>query len=226
MIEIRIDDCFAAAGLSVALGCVQARVRVAPAPPALTAAMDAEVARAAALLAERPVAELPAVAAGRAAYRILGKDPTRYRLASEALLRRAAQGKGKGLASVNNVVDLNNLVSLHTGLPVGSAGVEALQPPLVFRVGTEGECYEGIGRGEINLRALPLLADREGPFGSPTSDSRRAMISEDTRTVLLVIYGLGGEEGLLRATHFAAHALSAHCGVEEPETWIVSTAGV
>jgi DNA/RNA-binding domain of Phe-tRNA-synthetase-like protein len=189
----------------------------------LNAALDTEVARASAMLAERPVAELPAVAAARAAYRILGKDPTRYRLASEALLRRAAQGKG--ITSVSTVVDVNNLVSLHTGFPVGSARLETLHPPLLFRVGHEGETYEGIGRGEINLRTLPLLADQEGPFGSPTSDSCRSMISADTRSVLLVVYGLGGDEGISRAVDFAAHALTAYCGARQLERWIVVAGG-
>ncbi len=122
--DIRIAPDFAAAGVAAALGWVTARVRVREADPDSAAAL-AGLARD---LAEElgagpggalPVGALPVVAGTRAAFRALGKDPSRYRPSSEALLRRVAQGKPP--FAVNSLVDANNPV-LSSGIidPIGS----------------------------------------------------------------------------------------------------------
>ena len=118
MNEITIAGDFAAAGVAVALGCIECGVEVACQTAALDAALTEEAARRAEALAETPAAEVPEVAATRRAYKALGKDPSRYRPSSEALLRRVAQGKG--LFNVNNLVDTNNIVSLTSHLPAGA----------------------------------------------------------------------------------------------------------
>src|SRR5216684_289846 len=65
----------------------------------------------------RGVLASPQVEATRAAYKALGKDPARYRGSAEALLRRVVGGKG--LPEINAVVDVINLVSVESRLPVG-----------------------------------------------------------------------------------------------------------
>src|SRR5690606_6697174 len=127
-----------------------------------------------------------AIAAARRAYKAFGKDPSRYRPAAEALMRRVALGKG--MYRVNNVVDTSNLVSMTTGISIGAYGAGTLRPPLTFRKGREGELYEGIGRGSLNIADLPVLADEAGAFGSPTSDSARSMITPETMGVLMVLF--------------------------------------
>lgn len=136
------------------------------------------------------ISTLPEISAQRSFYKQLGKDPSRYRGSAEALLRRVVQGKG--LYSAHTLVDINNLISLKTLHPVGSYDLARLQAPFSLRVGQAGETYKGIGKDEINIENLTLLADAAGPFGSPTSDSQRAMVTEETERVMMVIFAFTG----------------------------------
>jgi DNA/RNA-binding domain of Phe-tRNA-synthetase-like protein len=122
----------------------------------------------------------------RAMFRAWGVDPSKYRPSSEALLRRVVQGKG--LYHVSNLVDIGNLGSIETGWPYGCYDRSRLDPPIAFRHGAPGELYEGIGKRTWHLEGRPVLADAQGPFGSPISDSTRSMITESVRAVLAVIY--------------------------------------
>lgn len=122
----------------------------------------------------------------RAMFREWGIDPSKYRPSSEALLRRVVQGKG--LYRVSNIVDVGNLGSVETRWPYGCYDRARLQPPIEFRHGASGERYEGIGKRVWHLDGRPVLADSEGPFGSPISDSTRSMITESAADILIVIY--------------------------------------
>ena len=124
------------------------------------------------------LAEAPAVRAVRAMFREWGMDPSKYRPSSEALLRRVVQGKG--LYRVSNAVDICNLGSIETGWPYGCYDRARIGPPIVLRHGAPGEMYEGIGKN-WHLDGRPVLADPDGPFGSPISDSTRSMITESAR---------------------------------------------
>ena len=207
MIEVAPD--FVRAGIGVGLGWIVAEVGVAAVDPALERALDEAVAAAAVRLEGSRAQDVPAVVATRRAYQALGKDPARYRPAAEALLRRVAQGKG--LFRINNVVEVNNLLSLETGFSIGTYDLVKLQPPLVFRPGRPRETYEGIGRGPLNLEDLPILADALGPFGSPTSDSARSMVSNETTRILMVLIGFAPV--VVEAAHLARARglLELHC---------------
>lgn len=147
---------------------------------------------------EKALSLLPQVAAAQSAYRACGKDPRRYRGSAEALALRVIQGKG--LYFINNVVDINNLASLRAMVPSGAYDLANLRGDCVFRVGAAGESYEGIGKGSIDLSGLPLLSDESGPFGSPTSDSHRAMITPAARRIALVLMSFSGRmDGALEA---------------------------
>ncbi|WP_262692108.1 B3/B4 domain-containing protein [Kordiimonas aestuarii] len=130
----------------------------------------------------------PVIANIRAAFKVCGKDPSRYRPSSESLTRRVIAGKG--LYKVNNVVDSGNLVSLMTGIPVGCYDTGKIDGEIRLTIGDAGEAYEGIGRGIVNLEGLPILKDEAGPFGSPYSDSHRTAVTEGARKLTCVIYGL------------------------------------
>ncbi len=223
MIEIAIADDFAAAGIDVTLACIQARVAVEKGGTPLGQALRLEAELRVDALDDSAVADVPAIAAARRAFKALGKDPSRYRVSSEALMRRLAQGKA--LYRINTVVDTNNLVSLHTGLSAGTYRVEALQPPLVLRKGGAGETYEAIGRGPFNLESLPVLADAQGPFGSPTSDSERSMITLDAEEVLMVLYAFGSGSSVPRALDFAVDCLTSYCHAREVETVLITAPG-
>jgi DNA/RNA-binding domain of Phe-tRNA-synthetase-like protein len=171
----------------VKLGIVEAEdVRVEAQHPDLTTLLDEVCARKQKEFTVESLAEAESIRAIRALFRGWGMDPSKYRPASEALLRRVVQGKG--LYRVSNVVDLGNLVSIETGWPLGCYDRSRIDTPVVLRHGLAGESYEGIGKKTWNLEGRPVLADPAGPFGSPISDSTRSMITESAKNVAIVIY--------------------------------------
>jgi DNA/RNA-binding domain of Phe-tRNA-synthetase-like protein len=172
---------------AVKLGVVEADgVRIGPADPGLANLMDETCERKRREFTLESLAEAEPVCAVRAMFRAWGMDPSKYRPSSEALLRRAVQGKE--LYRVSNAVDIGNLGSIETGWPYGCYDRARIHPPVALRHGSAGERYEGIGKRTWHLEGRPVLADCEGPFGSPISDSTRSMITEGARDVLLVIY--------------------------------------
>lgn len=155
----------------------------------------------------------------RNAYKSLGKEPSRYRVSSEALIRRILQGKG--LYKINNVVDTNNLISIETGYSVGSYDLEKLQGNINFRIGKEQEKYQGIGKEEINIEKLPVFADDIGAYGSPTSDSTRAMITENTKEILTVLISFNGGNGLEDSVKLAEEYLAKFVNAEDVYSVII-----
>jgi DNA/RNA-binding domain of Phe-tRNA-synthetase-like protein len=171
----------------VKLGTIEAdAVRVAPSDQALAQLMDEVCERKRLEFTLESLADSKPVRDVRAMFREWGMDPSKYRPASEALLRRVVQGKG--LYRVSNVVDIGNLGSIETGWPFGCYDRSRIQQPIEFRHGIAGESYEGIGKQTWHLQERPLLADSQGPFGSPISDSTRSMITESAKDVLIVLY--------------------------------------
>ncbi|WP_346858217.1 phenylalanine--tRNA ligase beta subunit-related protein [uncultured Draconibacterium sp.] len=135
------------------------------------------------------ISQLPAIASSRKAYKLCGKDPARYRLSAEALLRRVL--KRKEIYQVNNAVDLLNLVSISSGFSIGGYDAEKINGHVEFGIGRSDEPYEGIGRGELNIEFMPVFRDRTGAFGTPTSDSVRTCVTNDTKRFLMVIINYG-----------------------------------
>ena len=131
-------------------------------------------------------AEVPGAAEARGLYKDLGLDPTKVRPSNEALLRRVL--KGEALYRVNTLVDALNLCSLRAQLPFGLYDLDRVEPPVVLRRGTPGESYEGIRKGAVNVEGRPVLVDARGPFGNPTSDSARTMITTTTQRALVTAY--------------------------------------
>ena len=171
----------------VKLGLVEATdVQVQLVHPGLAAEMDAVCDGIRRTHTIDQVALLDSVRGVRAMFRAWGVDPSRYRPSSEALLRRVVQGKG--LYRISNVVDVCNLCSIETGWPFGLYDRAHLYPPIVMRLGQNGESYEGIGKQSWHLAGRPILLDSHGPFGCPISDSTRTMITEATRSLLSVIF--------------------------------------
>jgi DNA/RNA-binding domain of Phe-tRNA-synthetase-like protein len=193
---------------SVVLGLVEADVTVTEHDEALWREIDAYTAELRSSMSVESMLQTPPIKAQRDTYRRLGRDPSRYRGAAEALARRILQGKD--LYRVNTVVDINNLLSLKSLHPVATYSVDRLEEPIVFRVGEAGERYKGIGKGEIDLDKIPLFADARGPFGSATSDSERAMVRPDTRHTLTAILAFSGEARLAEHLELARTLLQRH----------------
>src|ERR1700720_3139392 len=215
--EITIDGILKAKCPKTALGCVTAQVEAPASPEALIAELNNCVQAVLASPEPRNVLESPQILATRSAYKALGKDPARYRGSAEALLRRIIAGKG--LPRINAVVDIINLVSVESRLPIGLYDLAHVQGEIVFRAGRAGETYKGIGKYDLNLESLPIFCDALGPHGSPTSDSERTMVTSETKNVLAVIISFGGKEGLDRWTQrmselFQRFAAGQECRTE------------
>jgi len=157
----------------------------------------------------------------REGYKTIGKDPSRYRGSAEALARRIILGKG--LYKVNTIVDINNLVSLESMNSVGSYDLSNIGQSVLFRIGKNGESYKGIGKEMINIAELPVFADENGPFGSPTSDSERAMILESTKNLMMIVISFTGKESLNKYLERISSLLVryANADIKQVETVIV-----
>jgi DNA/RNA-binding domain of Phe-tRNA-synthetase-like protein len=205
MIEVSISPEFHSKWPTMALGCIECNVVVKSENESLWKKIEETCLAIQSDIKVEEICEIPAISSTRKAYRALGKDPARYRPSAEALIRRVV--KGYGLYRVNNVVDIVNLVSLVTGFSIGGYDLEKIQPPASLSVGKNDDIYEGIGRGELNIEGLPVLRDQLGAFGSPTSDSNRTSVDDETRRFLMVIFGFGDVKSISTTIHYAEELL-------------------
>src|SRR5436309_6692352 len=210
---VTIDPKLKAKCPRTALACVTARVETGASPAALLEEIKARETEIQKLPFPRGVLESPQIQATRRAYKALGKDPARYRGSAEALLRRVVAGKG--LPQINAVVDVINLVSVESRLPIGLYDLTHVTGEIVFRAGRAGETYKGIGKYDLNLEGLPLFADTVGPHGSATSDSERTMVTGATKQVLAVIISFAGPEGLGRWAQRMSDLLKQHAAAQD-----------
>lgn len=144
------------------------------------------------------IKNISGIEATRRVYRACGKDPSRYRPAAEALIRRMLQGKE--LYKIDTLVDLINLASIAYGYSIGGFDADKFEgDTLTLGIGREGEPYEGIGRGMLNIAGLPVYRDAKGGVGTPTSDNERTKIEMSTSHVLVLVNGYDGNEENVRA---------------------------
>ena len=155
--------------------------------------------------------QLPRIAATRNVYKACGKDPSRYRPASEQLIRRMLQGKE--LYQIDTLVDLVNLASIAFGYSIGGFDADKfVGDTLTLGVGREGEPYEGIGRGIINIAGLPVYRDADGGVGTPTSDHERTKMTLSTTHLVVLINGYDGNEARVTDNaRFIQQLLKKYC---------------
>ncbi len=156
--------------------------------------------------------DLSGIAATRRVYKACGKDPSRYRPSSEALIRRMLQGKS--LYQIDTLVDLINLASIRYGYSIGGFDADRfVGETLTLGIGRDGEPYEGIGRGLINIAGLPVYRDAAGGVGTPTSDHERTKITLRTTHLLVLVNGYDGNETTVLANaEYIQHLLLTYCG--------------
>jgi DNA/RNA-binding domain of Phe-tRNA-synthetase-like protein len=155
-----------------------------------------------------PPADIDAV---RTMYKRVGIDPTKRRPSSEALLRRVR--KGEGLPRINSMVDVINWCSLEFQLPYGLYDADRIDGDVLLRLGAEGESYAGIRKDEVHVGGRIVLVDDRGPFGNPTSDSARTMVTASTRRALVVVYAplVVGDAHLQQVLAVTAERLHEFC---------------
>jgi len=194
------------------LGCLLIRdVKIVGSSPALSQEflkLQSEVAK---VYNMEELTKLPSILAVRAMYKKLDFDPSRYRPASEALVRRVLQHKS--LYYVNSAVDASNYCSLKFLVPFGLYDWDKIEEPIVYRRAHDGS-YVNMGGNQVSTDGKPFLTDQLGVFGNPTSDSRRTAVSLTTRNLLSVVYaGSGTEPGeLSRILEFTGEILTRYNG--------------
>jgi len=170
-----------------------------------------------ALLALDAAAPLQRDEALRAAVRDMlrhgGYKPTgRGKPASEYLVRAAAEG---ALNPINLAVDVCNVVSLHSGLPISVVDLDRAASPFRIATAPAGTSYVfNVSGQEIDVSGLVCLFDAAGPCGNAVRDSQRTKTKAETRSTLSVIWGCAGFEKPLAETDQWYRALLSRSGVE------------
>ncbi|MFC2475648.1 MAG: B3/4 domain-containing protein [Prevotella sp.] len=191
--------------------CVEARVSNSSYCQPLWDEINAMGSKYRSMLTTESLKQLPGIAATRRVYRACGKDPSRYRPASEALIRRLLMGKN--LYQIDTLVDLTNLASIAYGYSIGGFDADKFDgETLTLGIGRAGEPYEGIGRGLINIEGLPVYRDATGGVGTPTSDNERTKLTLQTTHLVVLINGYDGNEANVKANaEYIQELLRKYC---------------
>ncbi len=190
--EITIEDIVRETVPGLRIAVVEADVKNSETSDELWALIERAASDVAMVTELADVNKRPAIRATCEAYKAFGKEPNRYRPSAEALSRRVV--KGMGLYRINTLVDLINLVSLQSGYSIGGFDIDSIDgESLSLGVGREGEPFEAIGRGQLNIAGLPVYRDSTGGIGTPTSDHERTKLTMETSRLLMCI-NIYGEE--------------------------------
>lgn len=156
----------------------------------------------------------------RAMYKRVGLDPTKTRPSSEALLRRVR--RGDPLPRINTLVDVCNWCSLELQVPYGVYDAARIAGDVELRIGREGEEYAGIRKDTVHLAGRLTLSDDRGPFGNPSSDSARTLVTPETTSALVAIFAPRelGEEWVAQALTTTAVRIAEFAGGREAERWV------
>ncbi len=215
---IKIDDVVKQQLPDIRLGIVTAKVQVKPA----TKELKEELNDTAAMWKDEDfetVRSHPVMADLREAYKLLDADPNRYRPASDSLIRRII--KGKEIYSINNVVDIINMTSIETAYSIGGFDADKTGKDIILTKAPSGIDFEGIGRGHVNIENLPVLKDETGYFGTPTTDSVRTMITNETASILLIFYDFLCNFTLSSALDLTVEYLEKHARAENARSKIL-----
>ena len=220
MFNITIDSKLKDTYPEIRLGCLHFSVEVRPSSDAFWSHMNSDVfPKVRKDIEGKEWSEIPGVRGSRAAYKAFGRNPGRYRVSSESLLRRVR--REDELYHINSVVDVNNLLSVTSGLSVGSYDLSRIKGDIVLRKAEAGEGYDGIGKEFLDMENMLVLADNDGIFGSSMSDSTRAMVEESASDILVVVYCFEDSIDLENVLSQGKQAFEQFAGVKEAETWII-----
>lgn len=219
--EIKISDEIKSACPHYRMVKIEATVKNGYTPSELTTEIERFADSMRSVMEMPDVNKRPGIAATRSVYKACGKDPNRYRPSTEALCRRIVGGKE--LYTVDAIVDAMNLLSLKSGYSVGAFDKDKIESnTLTLGVGREGEPYEGIGRGPLNIAGLPILRDSVGGVGTPTSDNERTKITAETRNLLVTVHIFGTDMPEDEVLREAERLLVTYCVATDFNAVIVS----
>ena len=197
-----------------------------PSAPALVSAFEAEQRAVLARLGGTPLSEVPSLAAWRRAFRAFGTEPTGYRSASEALLRRLT--KQGSIPSINTLVDIGNLVSIRYALPVAMFDLASIAGGLTVRFASGDESFVDLGTGE---REAPdagevIFIDEADHVAARRWCWRQSAASASSATTTEVLVTVEGHQDGVRADILAASSdldalLRAYASPDSIQTGIV-----
>jgi DNA/RNA-binding domain of Phe-tRNA-synthetase-like protein len=178
--------------------------------------LTATLAEVESLVRQQPPADVAAV---RTMYKRVGLDPTKTRPSSEALLRRVR--KGDPLPRINSLVDVCNWCSLEFQLPYGLYDAAHIEGDIELRLGRDGESYPGIRKDDVHVAGRLTLADARGPFGNPTSDSARTMVTTSTTSAVVVVFAPAEMAGrrLVQVLDETVARMGEFTGCRETSRW-------
>jgi DNA/RNA-binding domain of Phe-tRNA-synthetase-like protein len=139
---------------------------------------------------DTPLSQIPSLAAWRSVFRRFGIDPTQYRSAAEALLRRLT--KSGDIPSINTLVDLGNLISIRYALPTAVFDLRAVTGTLTVRLAGGTERFTPLGIVEVEHPELGevIFADDTGLVSARRwcwRQSEQSAARLDTTDVLITI---------------------------------------
>jgi DNA/RNA-binding domain of Phe-tRNA-synthetase-like protein len=193
VIRIQYDDGLLARFPTIRGGMVIARGLInGPTPPDLAAAFAAEQAATLARLDGTPLAQVPSLSAWRSAFRQFGAEPTKYRSAAEALLRRLTK-KGD-IPGLNLLVDLGNLVSIRYAMPLAVFDVRDVTGAVTIRLANGDERFTELGSDEVKHPepGEVIFVDDSGLIYARRWCWRQSLQSaarEDTTDVIITLEG-------------------------------------
>ncbi|MCM1452074.1 MAG: phenylalanine--tRNA ligase beta subunit-related protein [Clostridium sp.] len=213
MIEIGFSPEIVQAAPGLRVIAIEADIDNGPTSDALWHALCGKCAELRQSIAIDQVNKLPGIQPTRVAYKACGKEPNRYRPSAEALARRAV--KGMELYRTLAAIDLINLISLSTGHSIGGFDADKAQGPrLELGVGREGEPFEAIGRGPLNIAGLPAYRDALGAIGTPTSDCERTKLTPQTKRLLMLVNVYDAASDIDELERYCVGLLEKHAGAK------------
>ena len=219
MIDIKIDPRILEACPETRIGLIRATVVNSPTCDGLWAEIEAAAEDIKQRYELLEINQRPAIAGTRHLYKALGKDPSRYRVSSEALCRRLI--RGLGIYRLTTLIDVVNLVSIKSGYAIsGLDGDRIVGDTLTMSVGTAEDVFHGIGRGVLNIEGMPVYRDAEGPIATPTSDEERTKFTEQTVTAQININAFAPEMPIEEATRWMADLLKKYAHATQVETLV------
>jgi len=220
MIDIKIDQRIADACPHIKIGLIRADVVNSDTCDELWSEIEQaakEVVETYELLA---INARPAITGTRKLYKALGKDPGRYRVASEQLCRRIV--KGLGIYRLTTLIDVVNLVSIKSGYAISGLDADKITGNvLTLGVGEKDEEYHGIGRGLLNIEYMPVYRDSIGGIATPTSDEERTKFTIDTKKVQININAFAPEMPIEEAVNWMVELLEKYAQAKNIETKII-----
>lgn len=220
MIQVKIDPRILEACPETRIGLISATVVNEPTSDELWAEIEAAAADIKAHYQLLEINQRPAIAGTRHLYKTLGKDPSRYRVSSEALCRRII--RGLGIYRLTTLIDVVNLVSIKSGYAIsGLDGDRIVGDTLTMSVGTAQDEYHGIGRGVLNIEGMPCYRDAMGPIATPTSDEERTKFTEQTVKAQININAFAPEMPIDEAVDWMASLLKQYAHATDIEASVI-----